>query len=116
MMNTILVVDDDIHIAALVAALLEDEGYGVRCAFDGWEALAEIDREPPDLVVSDVMMPRLDGVSLIEQIRNRGLGTPVVLMSAIYADVDLPGVRFVPKPFDIDYILAVVRRVFEDVA
>lgn len=114
MPKTVLVVDDDANIAELVAALLEDEGYGVRCAFDGREALEEIERNPPGLIVSDVMMPKLDGVSLTQQLRTRGHRTPVVLMSAVYADVDIPGVRFVPKPFDIDYIVAVVNRIFAE--
>ena len=114
--HTILVVDDDKQIAELVAALLLEEGYCVRCAFDGRQALREIERDPPGLVISDVMMPQLDGVSLTQQIRRRGLRTPVVLMSAVYADVDIPGVRFVPKPFDLDYIVAVVKRVLEEAA
>ncbi len=116
MMKTVLVVDDDAHIAELIASLLEDEGYGVRCAHDGHAALREIDREPPGIVVSDVMMPSLDGVSLTQHLRDRGDATPVVLMSAVYADVDIPGVRFIPKPFDIDYIVAVVNRIFHDAA
>jgi len=114
--KTVLVVDDDHNICELVAALLEDEGFDVRCAFDGRAALAEIERQPPGLVVSDVMMPELDGVSLTEQIRRRGHRLPIVLMSAVYADVDIPGVRFIPKPFDIDYIVAVVNRVYDEAA
>lgn len=116
MEKSILVVDDDIQIAELVATLLEDEGFRVRCAENGQVALLEIDRDPPGLVVSDVMMPKLDGVSLTRQIRRRGHQTPVILMSAVYADVDVPGVRFVPKPFDIDDIVAVVNRVYSEAA
>ena len=106
----VLVADDDPVILGFLAALLADEGYAVRCAFDGREALAKLARERVDLVVSDVMMPRLDGVALTQTLRERGDRTPVVLMSAAYADVDLPGVRFVPKPFDLDQMVAVVER------
>ncbi len=105
---TVLVVDDEPAIREIVATLLEDEGYRVRHARDGVEALAAIDDDTIDLVVSDVVMPRLDGASLVRKLRRRGHLIPVVLMSAVYADVDLPGVRFVPKPFEIDRLLGTV--------
>jgi two-component system, OmpR family, response regulator MprA len=105
---TVLVVDDEPAIREIVATLLEDEGYLVRHAKDGLEALAAIDDDSIDLVVSDVIMPRLDGASLVRKLRRRGHLIPVVLMSAVYADVDLPGVRFVPKPFEIDRLLGTV--------
>jgi len=112
--KTVLVVDDDPNIAHLLAALLEEEGFEVGCAYDGQQALAEVERRRPGLVVADVMMPKLDGITLTQQLRNRGHHTPVILISAVYADVDLPGVRFVPKPFDIDYVVAVVNRVYQE--
>jgi CheY-like chemotaxis protein len=105
---TVLVVDDEPAIREVIATLLEDEGYLVRHAKDGLEALDAINGNRIDLIVSDVAMPRLDGTSLVRKLRRRGHLTPVVLMSAVYADVDLPGVRFVPKPFEIDRLLGTV--------
>ena len=105
---TVLVVDDEPAIREIVATLLEDEGYLVRHARDGMEALAAMDDDRIDLVVSDVVMPRLDGAAMVRRLRHRGYLIPVVLMSAVYADVDLPGVRFVPKPFEIDRLLGTV--------
>ena len=105
---TVLVVDDEPAIREVIAMLLEDEGYLVRHAKDGLEALDAIDGSQIDLIVSDVVMPRLDGASLVRKLRRRGHLMPVVLMSAVYADVDLPGVRFVPKPFEIDRLLGIV--------
>ena len=105
---TVLVVDDEPAIREVIATLLEDEGYLVRHAKDGLEALDAINGNRIDLIVSDVVMPRLDGTSLVRKLRRRGHLTPVVLMSAVYADVDLPGVRFVPKPFEIDRLLGTV--------
>jgi CheY-like chemotaxis protein len=106
--QTVLVVDDEPAIRDIVATLLEDEGYVVRRANDGMEALAAVDDTRIDLVLSDVIMPGLDGASLARKLRRRGDGIPVVLMSAVYAEVDLPGVRFVPKPFEIDRLLGTV--------
>jgi len=105
---TVLVVDDEPAIREVNATLLEDEGYLVRHAKDGLEALDTIDDDETDLIVSDVVMPRLDGASLVRKLRRCGYVMPVVLMSAVYADVDLPGVRFVPKPFEIDRLLGTV--------
>jgi two-component system, OmpR family, response regulator MprA len=105
---TVLVVDDEPAIREVIATLLEDEGYRVRHAKDGFEALDAINGDQIDLIVSDVVMPRLDGASLVRKLRLRGHLMPVVLMSAVYADVDLPGVRFVPKPFEIDRLLGTV--------
>ena len=105
---TVLVVDDEPAIREVIATLLEDEGYLVRHAKDGLEALDAINGNRIDLIVSDVVMPRLDGASLVRKLRRLGHLMPVVLMSAVYADVDLPGVRFVPKPFEIDRLLGTV--------
>ena len=113
---SVLVVDDEPVVADLLADLLADEGHTVRCAPDGLAALAAVEQEPPDLVVSDVMLPRLDGLSLVRSLRARGCRVPVVLVSAIHTTVDLPGARFVPKPFDIAEVVAVVNRVFDEPA
>lgn len=105
---TVLVVEDEPAIRAVVAALLEEEGYAVKRARNGLEALSIVDTDAVDLILSDVVMPHLDGASLVRRLRQRGVPVPVVLMSAVYADVDLPGVPFVPKPFDVDRLLEAV--------
>lgn len=113
MSRSILVVDDDRPIVAVLVDLLCDEGYDVRAAYDGQAALREIEREPVDLVLSDVSMPKLDGPSLVRRLRERGEDVPVILMSAVYQDVDIPGVEFVPKPFDIVRLAGLIARVVE---
>src|SRR5262249_23663603 len=60
----------------------------------------------------EVILPGLGGVSLARRVRRQGNGTGVILISGFYADVDLPGVRFVRKPIDSGQLLRVVRRVF----
>jgi DNA-binding response OmpR family regulator len=103
----VLIVDDDPAVLELVADLLAGEGFAVSRAGDGVEALAAAERERPDLVVSDVWMPRLDGLGLAERLR--GLGVPVVLMSAVLERPPAGGLPFVAKPFDLDALLAAVR-------
>ena len=110
---TVLVVDDERAIRELVAALLEDEGYLVRRARDGLEALNLVEGNRIDLVLSDVRMPRLDGATLARRIRQRGYDLPVILMSAVYADVDVPGVQFVPKPFEVTRLFSAIAGALE---
>ena len=108
---TVLVVDDEPTLRNLLADTFAEVGFHVRAAADGIEALSEAERERPDVVVSDVVMPRLDGAALADLMRERGV--PVVLLSAVYDAVDLPGVSFLPKPFDLDELLDVVESVLE---
>ena len=105
---TVLVVDDEPAIREVVACMLEDEGYTVRQATDGLEALQEMEAEEIDLVLSDVKMPGLDGAALVQGLRRRRLAVPVVLMSAVSTGVDLPGVPFLPKPFEPERLLRTV--------
>jgi two-component system, OmpR family, response regulator MprA len=107
-MPTVLVVEDEPAVREVVADLLQDEGYAVRQASDGLQAIDELQADDVDLVLSDVRMPRLDGPSLARRLRGRGHAVPVVLMSAVDVEVDLPGVRFLPKPFDRDHLLHVI--------
>ena len=114
MTRSVLVVDDDPATAELLAEAFDAEGYDVRRACDGRQALDEIDREPVDVVVSDVVMPQLNGLALTAQLRQDDNRTPVVLMSAMLRTIALPGVSFIPKPFDLDHVLDVVRDLVAD--
>src|SRR5688572_30607141 len=102
---SVLVVDDEPGIRETVAALLEDEGYSVSLARDGLEALAAVESRAFDLVLSDVKMPKLDGLSLARRLRRNGYDRPIVLMSAVFTGVDLAGMTIVPKPFDFSVLL-----------
>jgi DNA-binding response OmpR family regulator len=110
MANKVLVVDDDPSMLSVLQQLLGDEGFEVSYAYDGRQALTEFTKDEPDLVVTDIMMPRLDGIALARKLREQGHKTPVVLISAVYDDVDLPDVRFIPKPFDIEHFVQVIHR------
>lgn len=105
--HVVLVVDDERYIVDLLTDLLEDEGYVVQRAYDGVAALEQIERREPDLVVADVMMPRLDGLTLYNEIRQRNSELPVILMSAAVTPRSIDAL-FIPKPFDIDALLDLV--------
>ena len=80
-MKTILVVDDERHIVDLLRLYLEKEGFAVIAAADGEEALALHARHEPDLVVLDLMLPKVDGFEVCREIRRRG-DTPVLMLTA----------------------------------
>jgi len=111
---TVLVVEDEPTIRELMAILLEEEGYAVRQAADGLEALETVEQHPVDLVLSDVKMPRLDGASLAHHLRALGNPLPIVLMSAVYAEVDLPGVRFLRKPMNCEHLLHIIAAALRE--
>ncbi|MBP3223526.1 MAG: response regulator transcription factor [Actinomycetaceae bacterium] len=110
----ILVVDDDASISEMVAIILETEGYVVTVCADGAHALPIFKAERPDLVLLDVMLPGLDGVSVCRQLRGES-DVPIIMMSAKTDSVDvIAGLEagaddYVKKPFDNSELLARVK-------
>lgn len=102
-----LVADDDAWILRMVATVLEKRGYAVMTATDGEEALTKALANPPDLLISDVMMPKMDGWALVKALRARPefATLPVIFLTALSSDEDrIRGFRlgaddYVPKPF-----------------
>ncbi len=113
-MSHVLIVDDEPDIATVLAEILEDEGFDVRVAHDGRQGLEFMMQKRPDLLLTDLMMPRMDGHALIREMQNREAlrDVPIVVMSAGMIDKSLItiDVRFVPKPFAIDQILSAVQE------
>lgn len=109
-MKQILVVDDEPVIREVLTALFAGEGYAVLTASDGLAALEAMETAAPDLVIADIIMPRLDGWGLLSRLRERYAETPVILLSATFRGNPPDRVVFVAKPFDIDHLLAVVER------
>jgi DNA-binding response OmpR family regulator len=103
-------VEDDRSLGIALESLFSSEGYDVQCAEDGLFALARVSECKPDVVVTDAMMPRLDGLGLIELLRKQGVRVPIILISANNVDPRQPGVRFLAKPFDVDRLLTVIHE------
>ena len=111
MSASILVVEDEPAIRELIEDVLRDEGHAVRGAGDGLEALAEVERDPPDLVVCDLMMPRLDGRGLVRRLREAGSTIPVLIVSAVPGRAaGLAVSEVVAKPFDLRHLRDAVGR------
>jgi DNA-binding response OmpR family regulator len=111
MQRTVLVVDDDRQLCELLAELLTEAGYAVQCADDGEAAWTELRRNSPDLVLSDIKMPRLGGIDLASRLISGGYTTPIILMSAGHHDLAGISASFIRKPFDFDHLLATIARV-----
>jgi CheY-like chemotaxis protein len=109
----VLVVDDEKAMLTMVQEVLEDEGFVVRTAREGHEAVKLANRLCPDLIITDLMMPRMNGHVLRRILGSipRTCRIPVVLMTAAYARVsDHEFAAVVPKPFQIDELLECVYR------
>lgn len=112
----VLVVDDDARSRSAVARILADEGYDATVAADGEEASGLLSSWRPDLVLTDLHMPRLDGRGLLQRVRSLLPGTPVILVSARgeAEAVRLPdgtgASAFFPKPLEVDALLARIRE------
>ena len=115
----LLLVDDEPGLRSAVQAYLEDEGFDVTTAVDGDDGFAKAQQMLPDVVISDVMMPRLDGYGLLNKLRadERLGGIPVIFLTAKGMTADrtqgyLAGVDdYIPKPFDPDELVARVSNV-----
>ncbi|MDT4965568.1 MAG: hypothetical protein QOJ64_305 [Acidobacteriota bacterium] len=119
MTRSILVVDDDPELQALVAHVLKTEGFEVRAAYDAYQGLKLIEEENFDLALIDVMMPKMDGLEMLTRLRARNQQLQVVIMTALTApEAAISALRghasdFLQKPFDTNQLLAVVNTAFE---
>ena len=117
----ILLVDDEPGLRTAVQAYLEDEGFQVTTAVDGEEGWEKAQKMLPDVIISDVMMPRCDGYGFLKKIRGdeRLGGTPVIFLTAKGMTADRTqgyqaGVDdYMPKPFDPDELVARVKNVVQ---
>ena len=114
--TTILAADDDPQLLRLITRNLQLEGYDVLAASDGQQALELIENNAPDLVLLDVMMPRMDGFTVCYRVREFS-AVPIIIITARGQDqdkvrgLDLGADDYLTKPFSVDELLARVRAV-----
>jgi len=115
----ILVIDDSTTNIVLLEAILTEKGYQIETALNAREAFMRIEKQIPDLILLDLLMPKVSGFDFLEQLRKdeKTRKTPVIVISAISTDEestrkinDLGTVDFLRKPIDIQYL---VKRVDE---
>ncbi len=114
MSKKILIVDDEKNIVDIIAFNLNKEGFDVVCAYDGEEGLGLVYKENPELIILDIMMPKMDGFEVCKEIR-KTLETPIIMLTARAEEVDkvmgleLGADDYVTKPFSVKELLARVK-------
>lgn len=115
MKERIVVIDDDEKITSMLRRALTFEGYSVAVAGDGQEGLRRVLEHEPDVIVLDVMMPKIDGWEVCRRIREGGIATPVLMLTAKdevtdrVKGLDLGADDYLVKPFALEELLARIR-------
>ena len=116
MARNILVVEDDRNISELIRMYLEKEGFEVRLAYDGGKAVEEYDKQAPDMVLLDIMLPVMDGWAVCAHIREKGK-TPIIMLTA-KSDVgdritglEMGADDYLVKPFEMKELMACINAV-----
>lgn len=115
----ILVVDDEELVREVIAKKTERHlGYKVSEAVDGLEALKKIELDKPDLIITDIRMPNMDGLELLERVKERGIDVPVIILTG-YGQIEdaLKAIRlgargFMKKPFNVEEIVTLIEGTF----
>ena len=111
----ILLAEDERMLAEILSDTLSDRNFDVHLAYDGLQALETVRKEAFDVIVSDIMMPNLDGYSLTKKLRAEGYNTPILFLTArsstedVVKGFEVGGNDFLKKPFAIDELIVRVR-------
>lgn len=111
----ILVVEDEKKVASFLKKGLEEEYYAVDCAYDGEEALYMVEANEYDLMILDIMLPKIDGLEVLKGVRDKGFPLPVLMLTAkdsiedVVKGLDTGGDDYLTKPFAFAELLARVR-------
>ena len=111
----ILLVEDNIQLNKALSTLLKRNTYLVDSAFDGEEALYYIKEYQYDVIVLDIMLPKIDGLEVLKRTRNSGINTPIIMLTAKstiedkITGLDLGADDYLPKPFNSEELLARIR-------
>jgi DNA-binding response OmpR family regulator len=111
----LLIVEDEKSLADIIKKGLEEEGYAADVAYDGEEGLFMAENEPSDLIILDIMLPLVDGITILKRIRKKGIRTPVLLLTARdtvkdkVSGLDSGADDYLTKPFSFEELLARIR-------
>lgn len=111
----VLLVEDEVVVAIAARLTLESFGYGVVLAADGCDGLAKAQADPPDIVVTDFMMPKMDGIEMLKAMRAYGYDKPALLVTSIPEERLPEGSKglyqaYLPKPFRDEALVALIRK------
>jgi len=114
--GTIFIMDDDLALQTVLEYALRGAGYDVVLAPDGQEGIRLLENLVPSLVISDIMMPNMDGVEVFQKIKERlqDSGIPIIIMTALnrkpwFADLEAEGAVILQKPFEIDKLIDMIN-------
>lgn len=113
----ILVVDDDFHIQRLYKEELEEEGYNVVVAGTGKEALELFEREKPDIVTLDILMPDIDGISLLRKMKEQRPKTPIIMSTAYDYRDDFAvwaSEAYIVKSADLEELKGTIKKLIQE--
>jgi DNA-binding response OmpR family regulator len=112
----ILVVDDDLHIQRLYKEEFEEEGYEVVIASNGEEAIELFDKEVPDLVTLDILLPDVDGIRLLRQMKEKRPKVPIIMSTAYDYRDDFAvwaSEAYIVKSSDLDELKSMIKKLIE---
>lgn len=112
----ILVVDDDLHIQRLYKEEFEDEGYEVVVASNGKEALEKFDTESPDIVTLDILLPDIDGIRLLRQMKEKKPKVPIIMSTAYDYRDDFAvwaSEAYIVKSSDLNELKSMIKKLLE---
>ncbi len=113
--GTIFIMDDDLALQTVLEFALRRAGYDVVLAPDGQEGLRMLENLSPNLVISDIMMPNMDGVEVFQRLKERlqDDGIPIIIMTALnrkpwFADLEAEGAVILQKPFEVERLIELI--------
>jgi DNA-binding response OmpR family regulator len=117
--RTIMLVDDERELVAVVRTMLEENGFNVRCAYDGTQVFDFLKKQKPDLVILDIMMPQMDGLEVLTRLKGNPAtaSIPVILMTEkadgedVMVGYKMGADFYIPKPFTKNQLLDGVNSI-----
>ncbi len=116
----IVIIDDDPGLVSMLVITLQSAGFQVQTATNGEEGLKLLERVQPALVISDIMMPQMDGVEMFNQIKERlqDDGIPIIVMTALnrkawFATLEDEGAAIIQKPFEVELLLRLIESLLD---